>query len=75
MGNKKIRKYNEDHPDVRAMRKYEREIEALQEKYEQANDAKDLTMRHFYFNQMAAKKANLELLKEKLGKRNPNDGY
>ena len=75
MGNKKPKKYSEDNPTVRAIIKYEQEIEALQEKYEQANDAQDWSMRHFYYSQMQAKKVNMELLKQKLNKRNPGKLY
>ena len=75
MGNKKPRKYSEEDPTVRAIHKYEREIEALQKKYEEANDAQDWSMRNWYYNQMAAKRTNMELLLDKMKRRMPNAGY
>ena len=69
MGNKKPKKYSDDNPNVRAIHKYEKEIEALQEKYEAAHAAQDWSMRHFYANQIAAKRANMQLLLEKVKRR------
>lgn len=72
---KKTKKYSVDNPDVRAINKYEQEIAALQKKYEQANEAQDWSMRHFYYNQMQAKRANMQLLIDKMKRRMPNAGY
>lgn len=72
MGNVKQKKYSEDNPDFKAVRKYQQEIAALQEKYDKANEEHDWSMRHFYYNQMQTKKANMELLIGKLRKRYPN---
>lgn len=69
MGNRKQRKYDESHPDIIAIHKYEHDIAVLKEKYEQANDAHDWCMRHFYYTQIENKSANLEALKQKVGNR------
>ena len=60
-------KYNEKHPTVIAIRKYEKEIEALEIKRDDAEEKKDWSMRHFYANQIEAKRKNMEILQEKLG--------
>ncbi len=72
---KKVKKYSDDNPTVRAIHKYEKEIEALQVKYDEANNAQDWSMRHFYYNQMQAKRANMQLLIDKMKRRMPNAGY
>lgn len=63
------RKYRDDHPDMLAVRRYEKEIAALEEKYDAANKAHDWTMRNFCAAQLLAKRGNLKLLKEKMSKR------
>lgn len=68
MANKE-RKYDEDNPNVIAIRRYESEIATLEEKRDKANEEHDWSMRHFYTNQLNAKKANLEILKQKMGSR------
>lgn len=75
MGNVKQKKYDENNPDVLALKKYQQEIQTLQEKYDKANEEHDWSMRHFYGNQIQAKKANMGLLVEKLKKRYPNVCY
>lgn len=52
-------------PNEQAIRKYEEEIAALQVKYNEANEKHDWSMRHFYANQISAKKGNLEWLLSK----------
>ena len=72
---KKMKKYSDDNPTMRAIHKYEQEIAALQKKYEQANEEHDWSMRHFYYNQMQAKRSNMQLLIDKMKRRMPNAGY
>ena len=68
MANKE-RKYDDDNPNVIAIRRYESEIATLEKKRDKANEEHDWCMRHFYTNQLNAKKANLEILKQKMGSR------
>lgn len=72
MGNVKQKKFSDDNPNIIAILKYEQEIAALQEKYDKADEAHDWCMRHFYYNQMEAKRTNMEILKQKLGNHYPN---
>ena len=67
MANRKQRKYDNNHPDIIAVRKYEHDIAELKKKYDEANEAHDWCMRHFYYAQITSKSANLELLKQKIG--------
>ena len=66
---KKVKKYSDDNPTMRAIHKYEQEIEALQEKYDEAIAAQDWSMRHFYANQITAKRTNMQLLLDKMKRR------
>lgn len=69
MGNAKPKKYDENNPDIKAVRRYEKEIASLQEKYDEANKSHDWSMRHFYYNQIQAKTTNMNILLDKLKKR------
>ena len=66
---KKVKKYSDYKPTMLAIHKYEQEIEALQEKYDEANAAQDWSMRHFYANQITAKRTNMQLLLDKMKRR------
>lgn len=72
MGNVKQKKYSEENPDFKAVRKYQSEIAALQEKYDKANEEHDWSTRNFCYNQILAKRTNMELLVQKIGQRYPN---
>lgn len=62
MAKTKTRKFSEEHPTMVSIRKYESEIEALEQKRDAANAAHDWTMRNFYANQIEAKRVNMEIL-------------
>lgn len=72
---KVIPKYRDDNPNLIAIRKYEEEIKVLEKKRDDAEKECNWTMRHFFANQITAKRTNMEMLQSKLGTRRTFGNY